>query len=293
MRLRSQFHEAGWAAEKMSGLSYLFFVRQLAQEVEHNWPAVLRKLEQVRQALVNQNNMLCNVTLDEAAWFDFRPRLMQFLDALPAHPVVPASWIPDQNPGFEGLTIPAQVNYVGKGSNLYGSGYQSSGSVSVIQKYVNTTWLHERVRVQGGAYGVWFLFDHRSGVLTLLSYRDPNLLGTLDNYDGTSGFLRDLDLSDEELTKSIIGAIGDMDAYQLPDAKGYTSMTRYLTGDTDEERQRRRDEILSAGVSDFRAFADVLQKANARGLVVAMGSKEAIAAANEERQGWLQVQEVL
>lgn len=65
------------------------------------------------------------------------------------------------------------------------------------------------------------------GVFSFLSYRDPNLLKTLDIYDGTVDFLRELEMDDDTLTKAIIGTIGDVDAYQLPDAKGYS---RYVGG---------------------------------------------------------------
>lgn len=64
--------------------------------------------------------------------------------------------------------------------------------------------------------------SHFTGVFSFLSYRDPNLLKTLDVYDGTAGFLRDIELDNDTLTKAIIGTIGDVDSYQLPDAKGYT-----------------------------------------------------------------------
>lgn len=60
------------------------------------------------------------------------------------------------------------------------------------------------------------------GVFSFLSYRDPNLLKTLDVYDGTAEFLRQLEMDDDTLTKAIIGTIGDVDSYQLPDAKGYS-----------------------------------------------------------------------
>lgn len=61
-----------------------------------------------------------------------------------------------------------------------------------------------------------------AGVFSFLSYRDPNLLKTLDVYDGTAEFLRQLEMDDDTLTKAIIGTIGDVDSYQLPDAKGYS-----------------------------------------------------------------------
>jgi hypothetical protein len=150
------------------------------------------------------------------------------------------------------------------------------------------------VRVQGGAYGGFCLFNRRSGVFTYLSYRDPNLLVTLDNYDAAARFLSDLDLDPAELTKSIIGAIGDMDAYQLPDAKGYTSLTRYLAGDTDQDRQHWREQILGATQADFHAFGETLARLAETGLVVVLGSQEAIDRANAERgDGWLEVNKIL
>ena len=37
-----------------------------------------------------------------------------------------------------------QVNYVGKGANLYKAGYELSGSSYVISKYLGTSWLWVR-----------------------------------------------------------------------------------------------------------------------------------------------------
>ncbi|MEZ4618128.1 MAG: hypothetical protein R2867_21805 [Caldilineaceae bacterium] len=50
--------------------------------------------------------------------------------------------------------MPAQVNYVGKAANLYDLGYHHHGSVNVISNFVRTSWLWEKIRMQGGAYGV-------------------------------------------------------------------------------------------------------------------------------------------
>lgn len=56
----------------------------------------------------------------------------------------------------------------------------------------------------------------------------------------------------DALTKAIIGTIGDIDGYQLPDAKGYTAFMRHVLGVTDGERQQRRDEILATSNKDFK-----------------------------------------
>ena len=71
-------------------------------------------------------------------------------------------------------------------------------------------------------------------------------------YDGTAAFLRELQLDKDALTKAIIGTIGDIDSYQLPDAKGHTAFVRHLLKISDADRQERREQILSTSLKDFR-----------------------------------------
>lgn len=298
-RLRSYFSSSDYAAEQMGGTSYLFFLRQLADSLERDWPAILAKLESVRNLLINRNGMILNATLDETNWQEVRTTCESLVEVLPAKPVTIMDWQPDAklssfgNLRFEGLTIPAQVNYVGKGADLYQLGYPYSGSLAVILNHVRTTWLWEKVRVQGGAYGVFCAFDHRSGVFTYLSYRDPGLLRTLEIYDQTGQFLHQLQLDEGEITRSIIGAIGEMDAYQLPDAKGYSSMLRYLTGDDDNKRQKRRDQIFATTLREFHAFGEVLDRMVNEAQVVVLGSEDSIGQLRSAQDGLVDVVKVL
>ena len=281
-RLRAHFHEAGWASEQMGGIDYLFFVRALDEAVANDWPRVLADLERVRALLVNRNGLLFNLTMDAANADRFAPKLTDFLRALPAAPVLQARWDREPGPEREGLTIPAQVNYVAKAGDLYDGGLAEHGSSLVVAKHLRTTWLWEKVRVQGGAYGGSCSWDPLSGVFVFTSYRDPNVLATLAVYDGAAAFLRDTPLDEAAITGPIIGTIGDVDMYQLPDAKGFTSMARHLAGETDDLRQRRRDEILSTSRADFARFADALDGVRERGHISVLGSEAALETANAE-----------
>jgi Zn-dependent M16 (insulinase) family peptidase len=292
-RLRALFNEADWSNEQMNGISQLFFLRDLVVQIDQNWAAVHSRLESLRRILLDRKTMIFNLTLDSENWINAQPRLAEFLDGLPAIAPAFATWEPVHGSTSEGLTIPAQVNYVGKGANLFDLGYSADGSISVITNYLRTTWLWERVRVQGGAYGGFCQFNQRSGVFTYLSYRDPNLTETLAIFDQTASFLRQLELDPAELTKAIIGAIGETDAYQLPDAKGFTSLQRFLTGESDTIRQKWRDQILNTTLKDFHDLGEVLAQLSASGYVVVMGAQEAMAKANTEQGDWLEVKKVL
>jgi Zn-dependent M16 (insulinase) family peptidase len=147
--------------------------------------------------------------------------------------------------------------------------------------------------VQGGAYGAMVNFDRLSGVLAYLSYRDPNLLQTIEVYNRTVSYLTQLELNEQELTKAIIGSIGDMDAYQLPDAKGFTALLRHLVGVNDDLRQKLRNEILSTKVADFRIFGELLAKMAGNEAVVVLGPPGAMDEVNSQKPGWLTITRVL
>ncbi len=292
-RISSHFGEANWAAEQMGGLNYLFFLRELVDMVDRDWPAVLSRLEEVRHALVRREALVLNITVDDKGWSRVDPLVTELLKALPDTAAPAGAWIPVHPPCFEGLTIPAHVNYVGKGAVLDPLGYEFDGSALVITRFLRNAWLWDRIRVLGGAYGAFCSIDRLSNALTFVSYRDPNLLETLKVFDESSKFLRSVSLGKSELTKAVVGTIGEIDQYRLPDAAGHFSLLRRLTGQTGKERQRVREEVLGTTEEHFRSFAEVLDGVRDTGIVKVLGSKHAIEAAVVDRPGWLEIQNVL
>jgi len=291
-RLKSGLTEASWIAEQLGGVSYLQFLRGLVERVDYDWAGVEAALVRIRDTLFNRGRMVINVTVDGSLWERARPEIEKFFERLPNADFPAADWNIEYRPHSEGLIIPAQVNYVGKGANLRQLGFELTGAANVAIKFLNTTYLWDKVRVQGGAYGGSSRFDLTSGNFSFLSYRDPNLLKTVDAYDGASKALH-APIGENDLTRSIIGVIGDVDGYEFPDAKGYSSMWRYLTGTTDEIRQRRRDEILGTTQADFKRLAEAVDAIARHGHVVVLGGEAAITSANEKRPGLLDVTRVM
>eukprot|EP00850_Spirogloea_muscicola_P017373 SM000148S01050 [mRNA] locus=s148:321856:326518:- [translate_table: standard] len=274
-RLDAMHSIAGWASEQMGGLSYLEYVRSLEKRVDQEWPQVVEALETIRKSVLARHGAILNLTADEATLTSSEALAKSLLDQLPSAAPVDIAGEP--------WNVVLPVNYVGKAANLFDTGYKLHGSSYVISKHLGTTWLWDRVRVSGGAYGGFCDFDSHSGMFTYLSYRDPNLLKTLDNYDGTVDFLRALELDSSTLTKAIVGTIGDIDSYQLPDAKGYSSMVRYMLGITEEERKQRRHEVLSTSLDDFHKFADALEVVRNSGSIVVVAAADSVDKANADR----------
>ena len=144
------------------------------------------RAEQIRATLLNRAAMLCNVTASAADWHHVEPLLGDFLAGLPNAAARPRPGASPTRRARKDLVIPAKVNYVGKGADLYRAGVKPSGSHIVARRYLRTSYLWDKIRVQGGAYGGQCSFDRYSGGFTFVSYRDPNLLASLDTYDRTA-----------------------------------------------------------------------------------------------------------
>jgi Zn-dependent M16 (insulinase) family peptidase len=274
-RLKAQFNEAHWVAEQMGGIEALFFIRRLAEEMEQDWDAVCARLKTVHEKLMHRNNIVINVTVDAATLPGVLQSMEPFISSLGSTgDFMPKAWTPSALPRSEALTAPTRVNYVGCAANLFDAGYAMHGSALVITRYLQTAWLWEKIRVQGGAYGGMCGFDQRSGVFSFASYRDPNLQASLDTYQATGHFLKNLTLNEDELTRALIGAIGQLDAHLLPDTKGYSDCMRFLLGYTDEERQRLRDEVLATTQAHFNAFGDLLNSAFERPAIAVLCSTD-------------------
>ncbi|KAL7522972.1 hypothetical protein ACHAWX_007720 [Stephanocyclus meneghinianus] len=283
-RIRSRYNVIGYINEIMSGLSSLDTVKGLLDQAENDFPSLLARLENMRNVILDKSTcrdgMILDITGDKAVFDKIQPAVEEFLQKLPgdSHGGKLQNFYSEPHPWAkhikqemsskapivdEGFVVPTQVSYVGKGGRLYDIGEEVSGSTAVIQKFLGTGYLWDNVRVIGGAYGGFCQFQPRDGIFTFLSYRDPNLAGTIDVYDAASDSLMssavEMEKNPEALATAIIGAIGDMDGALSPDQKGAVAFRRWLTRETPEQRQKYRDQVLNTKPSDFRDFAERLR----------------------------------
>ena len=281
-RLKARFGAAQAVGEALQGLTGFFYVRELASRMETDPESVVRDLTRLLGLMLRRSSLVVNATADARGLGATAKRLEGLVADVPTgglpDAILPAARraVPSL-PAREGLCLPAQVNYVCTGANVKALGLSPGAPAAVVGKFLSAGYLWERVRVQGGAYGAGVAYSRTSGNLTFVSYRDPNLARTLEAFAGVAPYLAGLDLDPAELEKSIIGSVGDMDHYQLPDAKGFTALARDLTGEDEAYRQEAREAILSAGPQDFLDFGEAVRAATSQGCVVIAGGRDGLA----------------
>jgi len=283
----------GYVSELMGGVTYLQRLEALQAEAESDWPAVQARLERLRASIVRRGGLLINLTGNGRTLSAGRELAERLARAVPEGGASGEGFVdawksrrdelvlPMRN---EGLVVPSQVNYVVKSARLFDAGEEVKGSSSVAARFLSNGYLWDKVRVIGGAYGGFGRLSGQTGKFSFMSYRDPNLKGTLDTYDGAGAYMKGAQVSRDDIEMAIIGAVGSLDSPMSPDQKGYTGMENYLIGESAEARQRWRDEVLGTSEADFRDLGERLERVAGagQGAVTVVGSRAAIDRANQE-----------
>jgi Zn-dependent M16 (insulinase) family peptidase len=175
----------------------------------------------------------------------------------------------------EAFIIPTDVQYNVAGANMGKDGVEHKGSFYVAQTILSLEHLMNRVRLQGGAYGVRANID-RLGIFYMSSYRDPNIDNTFKAYTDSVQYLKELNMDDEQIKRYIIGTISNLDYPYSPDRKLTQSVSRYLSKVSNEYLTKEREEILNCTLDDVKRFGNDLLFIFENSVNTVLGSEQAI-----------------
>ena len=179
-----------------------------------------------------------------------------------------------------GIEINSSVNFVAKTWKTRNVGPADLGSFFVLSKNLSTEYLWNKVRVEGGAYGGMALFSSGHPVFSCASYRDPNVLLTLRNFEtGLSQIVSHIDQAG--LDQSIIATIGRTDAPKTPHEKGFSETVNLLCGRSREFRGIVRGSVLQATPKSIQQAAQRLL-AEKETAVTVLGSASALEEAQKK-----------
>ena len=177
--------------------------------------------------------------------------------------------------GNDGIVTAGKVQYVAQGGNFVDHGYKHVGSMSVLETILRYEYLWIRIRVQGGAYGAFANF-YDDGNMIFCSYRDPNLVETLNVYKELPQYLREFTLTDREMRKYIIGTMSSLDLPMTPALRGPRAMGMYFSGTKLEDKVEFRKQVIACKPEDIVALADVVEPVLKDNHICTMGNEQKI-----------------
>ena len=280
LRALAHYSAAGAAAEAVSGVTAVRFLRVLARD-ENARAAMPPFVQQTLRDTV----CLSRLTLSLSSGGQADPDI--FLSRFPLGTPCPAeSAYRFDGPMREGILIPAQISFASAAGSLAASGLQYNGTAAVLSNILTYAYLWNTVRVQGGAYGVSGRISP-SGSVTFSSYRDPDASRSLNAFAQAEEYVRSFVQSDEDLTRFIISTIGQLNPLATPRVKGLAADLRWLSGITISQRRKERLRMIDMTRQELLDWLPALRQATKQGAVCAVGYREVL-----EKCGGLVIQEL-
>ena len=177
--------------------------------------------------------------------------------------------------GNDGIVTAGKVQYVAQGGNFVDHGFKHVGPMSVLETILRYEYLWIRIRVQGGAYGAFANF-YDDGNMIFCSYRDPNLVETLNVYKELPQYLREFTLTDREMRKYIIGTMSSLDLPMTPALRGPRAMGMYFSGAKLEDKVEFRKQVIACKPENIVALADVVEPVLKDNHICTMGNEQKI-----------------
>lgn len=272
-RMNSYYSPLAKYSQKIIGLDYYNFLKEIDGNIEVKMSEIKEKLYEVKDAIFNSNNLKISLVGSKDELDTLMPLIKNLKTSISNRNIEKYKYSFDEAKLNEGLLIPSDVQYVAKGYNFKNLGYECDGSIEVLKNILRYGYLWNKIRVQGGAYGA-MINTTESGNFTLCSYRDPNVKDTIDAYNGLADFVSNIELSERELEKAIIGTISDMQLPTTPQGKGKVAIASYIVGRTKEERQDRRNEILNTTVEGLRKYSSLIKDVMNADCTVVVGNEK-------------------
>ncbi len=244
----------GWFNELTGGYSYHALITELLKDFDRQYNTVVQRLAETSRLIFTASNLMPLVTCSRESFQMVHQEVQQLMARLPLSPPNFQLQLTQNDPLNEAICATSQVQYVAKGYNFRKLGYAWSGKIALLSQIISTEWLHNQIRVIGGAYGGFCGFSG-SGNAYFASYRDPNLTETLDRFDAIPDFLEKFAADQQAMTRFIIGTISGLDQPKTASQKGVVAMTSHLENTTHDMLNRERAEILSATAADIRELA--------------------------------------
>jgi len=265
-----------YRSEQWGGISAIRALKQLSKLDSDGLDELSSRIAALQRRLFTRARVSVHVAGDPEVLDALRPHLEGFLASLPAgEPVVPTNNLIPALGDLTGIMIPAQVNYVGQVLKVPNYLDPSAPALDLLTQLVSNEYLYKKVRVQGGAYGGFGFYQKTSGILPLLSYRDPNLLETLAVYRGVLDFVRSEAINDDAVAGVRTGTIGDFDGILSPAQQLAVARSRRLLGITDEDRLKFRNGLFDVTAAEIKAMAvPMLEAAMKASPIAVLASRE-------------------
>ena len=245
-KLQAQLSAQGKIDEEMGAYKLHQLVDSLVSNFDNKYQDLCDKFDKIKSSLFNQENLYIGVTCSENQKEENNQFLTKIIESLPSKKFEKKLQAPDKS-SLDSLAYATQgaVQYVAKGISLENFPSLQKSHFAIVNQLLRTNYLWNNIRVKGGAYGCFVRYSPSQKSYIICSYRDPNLVETLDVYNSIVNYLKELSISDNDFNKLFISVIGGIDKPLTARQQGRSNFLLSLQGETNHNLQKTRDNLFA------------------------------------------------
>lgn len=273
MRSRSYFNEGYNYLDYISAIDYYNFLTNLEKEVSKNPNGVLKELDNVKALVTNKKNLIVTFAGNKNSISKFETAIKKFTAVMPSKDIAKQDYSKLPKPAKkEGISVDGSVQY-----NMIYAPYDKMGTVFngkyiPIGSVINENYITPKIRFGYGAYDN--IVDFGNEGFMLASYRDPNIKETFEVYNGLPEFIKNINLTQEQLDSYILKSFSNYTVSSGELSGANTAIGYYLMGIKSEDILQILKEIKSVTVKDVKDSASMIENMLKNGTYSTAGSKE-------------------
>lgn len=274
-RACSNIFQAKMYEEYISNISHYEFLCDLENKIETDIESIKQKLVDTANYIFNRQNLILSVATNQENEKLVQTEFEKFASNLKNEKFKSNIYNFEKHYNREAFLTASKVQYVAKAVDYKKAGYNFDGSMFVLKTILDLDYLWNEVRVKGGAYGVSIVIRYE-GYMFIVSYRDPNIVNTLNSYDSIGNYIDRFDADERDMRKYIIGTISSLDMPMSSATKAKVAAIRYITGVSHQTLQKDRDEILNTDISKIKSYSNMLKDIMSQNNIAVIGNENNI-----------------
>jgi hypothetical protein len=280
----SGFSQAAYIYNIWYGLPYFQWVQKLSHNIHQEIDPLIAKLKELHSKIFCQLETHFVLSCDEEMYNELKKEQFLGLADLPAKGENP--WIPNYlftQIRSQAHLIASPVAFITKAYRAPSYLHPHAPALCIAAELFDNTYLHKKIREEGGAYGTGASYLPILGFFYFHSYRDPNIATTLTSFDTAIEKIAVGKFDTRDLREAKLGIIQQLDTPISPGNKAMTAYSQLQSGRTKEIRQLFRENLLSLQPNDLKLAVekDLLPKRSS-GIIVTFAGKELLERENQK-----------
>ena len=269
-RANSHIDKATMIKDQLNGIGSYLFLKEVIEEVKNDFDGFVEKINTIYKKIFT-SSLEVNITASPDDFKEMKEIINeQFVNLAVKKEEVDIEFTPRSYK--EAILSNANVNYISKTANVKEFGKDFDGKLMVATSILSNPYLYELIRAKGGAYGAG-ITANRTGLLSTYSYRDPNILKTIDSFDSIGELTKNIDLTDRDFENQQISSMGSILRPKSPQALADEDFGRYKK-ESPSDPEEFLWQIKNAKLADIKAYADLFEKSMKKNNLTAFGNRD-------------------